>query len=138
VTVATANDVEARVGRPLTAQELARVTAYLDDAESEILRVAPDRLTDPDWIPAVRSVECAMVIRAARLPDDVNSVVPDLETTGYQSRPLTQGAIYLRRDERRRLGIPLVGVGRVTPDASSVDYEIAWPGYHPPGSEWWY
>jgi hypothetical protein len=46
MTVASAADVQARVGRPLTDLETARVTAFLEDAEVEINRYRPslDRL----------------------------------------------------------------------------------------------
>lgn len=132
--VATASDVQARVGRPLNPQETSRVNAYLADAEAEIFRVAPDRLTDPDWKPAVVAVECAMVIRAARLPDALDSVVPDIENASFQSRPLTQGAVYIRRDERRRLGLPLIGAGDISPDIQNQVYghEPGWPDW-----PWW-
>ena len=129
MTVATASDVEDRVGRPLTPSETVRVTALLRDAEVEIRRLGPDRLTDPDWEDAVISVECAMVIRAARLPDALGSVVPATEGVGYESQPLTQGAVYIRRSERRTLGLPLTGSVQVNPDPCTVlDHEPGWPG----------
>jgi hypothetical protein len=128
VTVATASDVEDRVGRPLTVMETNRVTALLIDAEVEIKRLGPDRLTDPDWEDAVISVECAMVIRAARLPDSLTSVVPNTEGVGYESQPLTQGAVYLRRSERRTLGLPLTGSVQMTPTpCTPLDHEPGWP-----------
>jgi hypothetical protein len=128
MTVATTSDVAARIGRPLVTQEIAKVTALLQDAEVEIRRVSPDRITDPSWKDAVVSVECSMVIRAARLPDALNSVVPALEGVGYESAPLTQGAVYLRRSERRTLGLPNVGSVATTPDPCTVlGHEEGWP-----------
>lgn len=139
MTVATTSDVAARIGRPLVTQEIAKVTALLQDAEVEIRRVAPDRITDPAWKDPVVSVECSMVIRAARLPDALNSVVPALEGTGYESAPLTQGAVYLRRSERRTLGLPNTGSVAVTADPRTVlDHEEGWPDMAgwPWGCDW--
>lgn len=136
MTIATPADVAARVGRPLNSQEIARVTALLQDAEVEIRRVGPDRLIDPEWRDAVVSVECSMVIRAARLPDVVTSVVPALEGVGYESAPLTQGAIYLRRSERLTLGLPNVGSVSTTPDpVTHTTREPGWP--YEPWPYWW-
>lgn len=105
MTIATSADVSKRIGRPLTTLERGRVEALLEDVEVEINRIAPDRLTDPAWKPAVISVECSVVIRAARLPDALNNVVPEPEAAGYQSLPWTQGMIQIRRSERRTLGL---------------------------------
>ena len=115
MTVASVADVQARVGRPLTDYETTRVTAFLEDAEVEIARYKPSLLTDPAWIPAVKSVECSVVIRAARLPDSLSTVVPAIEGTGFASQPTVQGAIYLRRSERRTLGLKLTGAVTVSP-----------------------
>jgi len=114
-TIATPADVAARVGRPLTAFETTRVQAFLDDVEVEIQRLAADRLTDPQWVAAVKSVECSVVIRAARLPDSLSTVVPATEGAGFASAPAVQGAVYLRREERRRLGLPLTGAVSMAP-----------------------
>lgn len=138
MTVATASDVEDRVGRPLTPTETARVTALLRDAEVEIRRIGPDRLTDPDWEDAVVSVECAMVIRAARLPDALTSVVPALEGTGYESQPQTQGAVYIRRSERRTLGLPLTGSVQMNPEpCTPLGHDPGWPDVPWYYSDYW-
>jgi len=120
MTVAVAADVAARIGRPLTTFETARVTAFLEDCEVEIMRLGPTRLTDPAWIPAVKSVECSVVIRAARLPDSLGTVVPAIENAGFASAPAVQGAIYLRREERRRLGLPLSGAVNMSPQPVKI------------------
>lgn len=115
MTVATWQDVESRLGRPLTPLEKTRVTAFLEDVEVEIGRYASDRLTDAAWIPAVRAVSCASVLRAARLPDGLTSLVPNDEAAGFSSVANTQGAVYLRRSERRTLGLPLTGAADIAP-----------------------
>jgi hypothetical protein len=89
----------------------------LEDLEVEIQRYSPDRLTDADWIPAVKSVSCAAVLRAARLPDGLTTVVPAEEGAGFSSAPNTQGAVYLRRSERRTLGLPLTGSVKIVPES---------------------
>lgn len=121
MTVASADDVQARLGRPLTPLERTRVTAFLEDIEVEIRRYAPDRLTDAAWIPAVKSVSCAAVLRAARLPDGLTSIVPADEGAGFSSAPNTQGAVYLRRSERRTLGLPLTGSADMSPSAADTN-----------------
>lgn len=116
MTVATYSDVAARIGRNLTTFERGRVEAYLQDAEVEIGRTAPDRLTDPLWRNAVVSVECSVVIRAARLMDSLTQVVPEIEGAGFASTPATQGAVYLRRSERRTLGLKNTAAVQGAPD----------------------
>jgi hypothetical protein len=105
MTIATATDVAARIGRPLTTLERGRVEAALQDIEVEIKRQAPDRLTLATWRDAVVSVECSAAIRVARLPDALTQLVPDIESAGFQSSLLTQGSVYLRRSERITLGL---------------------------------
>lgn len=127
MTVASPTDVAARIGRPLTEFETTRVQAFLNDVEVEIMRLGPTRLTDPAWIPAVKSVECSVVIRAARLPDSLGTVVPAIEGVGFASAPAVQGALYLRREERRRLGLPLSGSVTLAP--KPVRREDGFPGW---------
>lgn len=136
MTVATAADVAARIGRPLTTYETTRVTAYLEDVEAEIIRLgAGAKVADPLWAPLVRKVECAVVIRAARIPDALTSVVPEQEGTGFASQPTTQGAVYLRREDRRSLGLPLTGSVQLAPtpepttDANGIDWGEGWGCY---------
>lgn len=138
MTVATATDVQNRIGRPLTTLERGRVEALLVDTEVEIKRLAPDRLTDPAWRDAVVSVECSVVIRAARLPDALTQVIPDAEAAGFQSTRLTQGSVYLRRSERRTLGLPNTASIRMAPDpVLGPDPDII-PIDEPCWDWWWY
>lgn len=127
MTVADWTDVESRVGRPLLPHERKRVEAFLEDAEAEIQRLGPHCLTDPLYHKNVVSVECSSVIRAARLPDSLESVVPQVEGVDYGSVPLTQGAVYLRRDERRKLGLPLSGSVQLYPTPDSIRSTTRFP-----------
>lgn len=113
--VATTTDVANRLGRPLTAKESAQVAAFLEDAEAEIKRLGFKNLADPNWKPLIVKVECAVVKRAARLPDAITQVIPGDESVGFANQPQVSGAVYLRREERRSLGLPLTGAARITP-----------------------
>lgn len=134
--VATPADVAARIGRPLTTRETTQVTALLEDTEAEIVRLgAGAKVADPNWAPLVRKVECAVVRRAARLPDAANSIVPGDEQVGYANANPSSGAgaVYLRREERRSLGLPLTGAARITPQAPTettspdrFDWGLGW------------
>lgn len=125
--VATPADVANRLGRPLTAKEQTQVTEYLEDAEAEIVRLGFKNIADPDWAPLIKKVECAVVKRAARLGDAITQVIPGDEGIGYANQPQSSGNVYLRREERRSLGLPLTGAARITPQAPT---EI-------PGRETW-
>ena len=115
--VATTTDVANRIGRPLTPKETTQVAAFLEDAEAEITRLGGGaKLADLNWKPLVVKVECAVAKRAARLPDAVQNLIPGDESAGYADQGRVQGAVYLRREERRSLGLPLTGAARVTPD----------------------
>jgi len=114
--VATVQDVAARVGRPLTDDEATRAEAYIADAATETDRVAP-WTTDGGavrWENALRSVQCAVVIRAMRLPDSLLAVPPGTEQAGFPT-PTTTGSIFLKRSELRQLGVPAVRAVRMTP-----------------------
>lgn len=124
--VATSADVAARIGRPLTTLERGRVEALLEDVEVEIARLAPNRLTDAVWEKAVVSVECSVVIRAARLPDALNQVIPDPESPGFQSVQPTQGDITIRRKERLTLGLSNTAAVRGTPGCTPRPFESFW------------
>lgn len=147
MTVAVASDVSARIGRPLTAQETAQVTALLEDTEVEIKRLAgligreATWISDPEWIPAIKSVECSVVRRAARLPDSLTSVVPGDEGAGFASLPPAQGAVYLRRSERRTLGLPLTASVAGAPSGvtqkTSLDRFDWGPGWGEPCTDEW-
>lgn len=132
--VATPTDVSNRLGRPLTPKELGQVTAYLEDAEAEIKRLGFKNLANPDWKPLIVKVECAVVKRAARLVDALNQVIPGDEQTSFANIPQVTGAVYLRREERRSLGLPLTGSARTTPvSPTEVQTREAWdwgPGWN--------
>lgn len=125
MTVANATDVANRIGRPLTTKETAQVTALLEDTEAEIVRLGFKKLADPNWAPLIKKVECAVVRRAARLPDALGNVVPGDEQTGYANAapPVTAGAVYLRREERRSLGLRLTGSVRTTPITPAEEFD---------------
>lgn len=133
--VATAENVAARIGRPLTPNETIQVEALLEDAEAEIIRLgAGDKVSDPNWKALIVKVECAVVKRAARLPDAIQNVIPGDENVGYSDQARVQGAVYLRREERRSLGLPLTGAARVTPEPPNPAPDLErwdWgPGWH--------
>lgn len=83
MSLATAEDVAARLGRALNPLELTQVNAYLIDAEAALLSKLPELLTqasnEPPYRDAVISVECAITLRAARLTDAVQSAYPNAE-----------------------------------------------------------
>ncbi len=141
--VATAADVSKRIGRPLTSNETLQIEGYLEDAEAEIVRLGFKKLADPAWKPLIVKVECAVAKRAARLPDSFQNLVPGDESTGYSDQPRVQGAVYLRREDRRSLGLPLTGSARVTPQSASEDLarDPRWdwgPGWDDGTDDYWY
>ena len=114
---ATTDDVQARAGRALTTGETARAAAFLIDASAECNRVAPWTTEDPGrWADARISVECSMVLRAMRIPDALTAVVPGTDQTGFPVSTST-GEVFLRLQERRKLGVPSLNTVNVTPSA---------------------
>ncbi|ALI28383.1 Phage protein [Mycolicibacterium fortuitum] len=72
MTYAVANDVAARLGRSLTADETTQVAALLGDAEIDIRERIPDldtRAEDEDYLAKVIRVEASAVARLVRNPD---------------------------------------------------------------------
>lgn len=124
--VATAANVAARIGRPLTPNETTQIEAYLEDAEAEILRLGFKKIADPAWAPLIVKVECAVAKRAARLPDAFQNVIPGDEGAGYSDQARVQGAVYLRREERRSLGLPLTGAAPITPAPEPTPAPESW------------
>lgn len=110
----TTDDVKARLGREFLPMEEAKVSALLDDAEVELRRIGA-RVDDPDYLGRIRSVACAMVLRAARLPDALVSEIPNQEQTGFPASAQYQGVVYVRRSELRTLGIPTIRAVRTSP-----------------------
>lgn len=132
MTVATTDDVSKWVGRPLTTLERGRVEMMLRAVEVEIRRLAPDRLTDPQWEEAVIMVECSVAARAARLPDALTQTIPDTESPGPPTAfRLTQGSVTLYRSERKTLGLPNTAAAVGSPNP-----EIEQPTL-PFQDEWW-
>jgi len=134
--VATTTDVANRIGRPLTAKETIQVAAFLEDAEAEITRLGGGaKIADANWAPLIIKVECSVVKRAARLPDAVQNLIPGDESAGYANQNRVQGDVYLRREERRSLGLPLTGAARITPEPVEVLPNVdTWdwgPGWEP-------
>lgn len=139
MTIAQASDVQARLGRPLTPLETARVTALLQDVEVEIQRLAPDRLTDPQWVNAVKSVECSVAIRVSRLGNSVSAEIPQTESIGYPNNPTYQ-KIELYRSDRRTLGLELTDSVQTAP-TPCTDTPPFWDptlggGWHPEDWGW--
>jgi len=134
--VATSTDVADRIGRPLTPKEIIQVDAFLEDAEAEIIRLGGGaKIADANWKALVVKVECSVVKRAARLPDAVQNLIPGDESAGYANQNRVQGDVYLRREERRSLGLPLTGGTRITPEPvpilPTVDTWDWGPGWDP-------
>ena len=103
---ANADDVAARLGRPLTAEETTQVGTLLDDAEIEIKARIPDladRAEDPAYLLKAVRVEASAVARLMRNPDGYTA-----ETDGNYSYQLnwrlTTGQIEITPGEWRLLG----------------------------------
>lgn len=129
MTIASADDVAERLGRPLNPDEILTVEALLVDTEIEIVMWgAGNRLTDPAWAGAVRKVECDVVLRAAQLSSKTTAIVPQLEDidrgpggTAVPKRP----GVYLSRFDRRSLGLKLNGSVRLT-QLPDIDPDWGW------------
>lgn len=108
--VATPDDVAERIGRPLNPDEELQVSALLEDAEAEIRRWRGGaKIADPTWRPQILKVECSMILRAARIPNQVTEIVPSQELVSYDFSQVSRGEILLRRSDRRSLGMRLNG-----------------------------
>lgn len=106
---ATTDDVQARIARDLTADELAVLPAMLEDAGVILDAIAPNATPD-----AKLTVSCRMVIRA--LGDGSSTGIPMGATQGSQtalgySQSWTIGSggsageIYVSKLERQMLGL---------------------------------
>lgn len=72
MTYATASDVSARLGRPLTTEEATQVNALLEDVEIQIKDRIPDladKVEDAGYLAKVIMVEANTVKRVVRNPD---------------------------------------------------------------------
>lgn len=105
---ASADDVAARLGRPLSDAELTQVCAFLEDAEIEIKSRIPDlddRVADSEeYLKRVVKVEASAVTRLIRNPDGYIG-----ETDGNYSYQLNwrlnTGAIEITDKEWSQLGL---------------------------------
>jgi hypothetical protein len=118
VSLATLTDVTDRLGRPGTPDEQVMLTNFLEDAEAEILRRAPNALTragtDTAFARRLVSVECSAALRASRLPVGVDLIPPDVGVTDFN--PATQvGYIQILRREWRSLGVANAEIVTLTP-----------------------
>jgi len=134
--VASNSDASDRLGRPFTTDEAAMISAYLNDAEAEILRRLPDAVTDSttdaNFKQRLIAVECTAALRAARLPAGVDLVIPENGAVNYN--PASQvGYIQILRREWRSLGAQNSEVVGLTPGITDVrenwfpDFEPGWP-----------
>lgn len=123
--VATTDDVSERLGRPLNPEELLTVENLLEDAEWQIvIKGGKAKISDPLWRTAVVSVECDMVLRAARLTAKVTNLVPNFEDYDRDGTPNPQSSYltpFLTRNNRRTLGMRINGSVSITP-APASDY----------------
>jgi len=108
MTVATATDVQIRLGRDLNPAEEAQVTAYLEDAEAAILSKLPDAVTkagtDATYAKNLKSVEISITLRAARLTDAVQAAYPNTED--WQTHPgYSRANVTVLDSEWRKLGL---------------------------------
>ncbi|ATY11570.1 hypothetical protein CU254_14715 [Amycolatopsis sp. AA4] len=110
-----AGDVRERVGRDLTPSEKSRVEAYIEDAVAEAERLVPGVSADAGRAKLFTKAVCAAVLRAARLPDALNALVPSDEISTTPTPINAQGQVYFRRDEQRDLGYKPNRALRLTP-----------------------
>ena len=105
---ATASDVEVRLGRTLTTEEISLVENRLADVERMILRRIPD-LADKVTAGSIDAadvvqVEADAVLRLVRNPDGYASETDG--TYGYTfSREMASGRIEITREEWATLGV---------------------------------
>lgn len=108
MSLATADDVQTRVGRDLNPGEVVQVTEYLKDAEAAILSKLPGALTkastDPVYEQNLKSVEISITLRAARITDSVQAAYPNTED--WQTHPgYSRANVTVLDSEWRKLGL---------------------------------
>jgi hypothetical protein len=139
MTVATAVDVQTRLGRDLNTAEEAQVTAYLEDAESAILSKLPDAVTkagtDAVYAKNLKSVEISITLRAARLTDAVQAAYPNTED--WQTQPgYSRANVTVLDSEWRKLGLRWYSSFNLGPDPTVIP--PGWyPDMNPCAGPWW-
>lgn len=119
MTYAVPTDVANRLGRELTAEEIALVSTRLEDAERLILRKIPD-LADKITAGAVdvedvKQVEAEAVLRLVRNPEGYYSEQDG--TYGYTfSRDLASGKLEITHEEWEILGLRTGRVLQLVPN----------------------
>jgi Phage protein Gp19/Gp15/Gp42 len=138
MSLATATDVQTRLGRDLNPAEEAQVTAYLEDAESAILAKLPDAVTkagtDATYAKNLKSVEISITLRAARLTDAVQAAYPNTED--WQTHPgYSRANVTVLDSEWRKLGLRWYSSFTLgSPTVLSPGY---YPDMHPENGPWW-
>ncbi|AEI11820.1 Gp19/Gp15/Gp42 family protein [Cellulomonas gilvus] len=126
-TYATPDDVEVRLGRPLT--DPAQAVALLRDAEvlirSRVLDLAARVADEPGFLDVVVMVEANAVVRVLRNPEGLRAVtvtVDDGSVTRTRDQATSDGALRITDDEWDLLAP--VGLG----EAASIRlrYEPGW------------
>lgn len=139
MSLATAADVQVRLGRDLNTAESAQVTAYLEDAESAVLSKLPDAVTkagtDATYAKNLKSVEISIALRAARLTDAVQAAYPNTED--WQTQPgYSRANVTVLDSEWRKLGLRWYSSFNLGP--SLTELPPGWyPDMNPTGGPWW-
>ena len=140
MSLATAADVAARVGRALNTAEITQVTAYLADAESAILSKLPDALTkagtDAVYAQNLKSVEISITLRAARLTDAVQAAYPNTED--WQTQPgYSRANVTVLDSEWRKLGLKWYTSFQLGGSNPAVLPPGWYPDMNPCAGPWW-
>lgn len=100
------SDVEARLGRTLTASETIQVTAWIEDLGALVLVRIPDlqERIDADTVSAavVRSIFCSAIIRVLRNPEGLRQhteSIDDYSVTKTIDSSSSSGLLFLTDDE---------------------------------------
>jgi hypothetical protein len=142
-THATVDDVADRLGRPLNAGEITQITAYLEDAETNILGKLPDALTksgtDPVYSATLKAVECSIALRAARITDAVQAAYPNVENWSAPSGS-SRANVTVLDTEWRQLGLTWYTSFSMSQNAAEINGELP-PGFfsdmNPCWGPWW-
>ena len=141
-TFATAADVQARLGRPLTADETTQVDTLLADTEILIKARISDlaeKAEDADYLAVVKMVEASAVARLLRNPDGYTSETDGDYTYQINYRVAT-GALEISDKEWALLGVsagvfminasPRMSIEHITAFIEQIDPMYDMPGLH--------